>query len=170
MNKPAHLILLRGNSGSGKTTTAKALQKKFGYGAMLISQDVIRREILYVKDGPDTAAASLLQELAAYGKDHCDIVILEGILNSEWYRSLFEHLLEVFGSHISAYYFDLPFEETLIRHQHKPNAQDFGEEDMRRWWNEQDFLDIIPEVCLQKELNLEEIVARIYQDVMENTI
>ena len=167
MSKQAHLIILRGNSGSGKTTTAKALQKKFGYGTMLISQDVIRREVLYVKDGPDTAAASLLQELADYGNAHCDIVILEGILNAEWYHEMFEHLLEVFGSHISAYYFDLPFEETLSRHQHKPNAQDFGEEDMRRWWIEQDFLDIIPEVCLPKELSLEEIVARIYLDVME---
>ena len=33
------LIILRGNSGSGKTTVAKELQKKFGYNTMLISQD-----------------------------------------------------------------------------------------------------------------------------------
>lgn len=37
------LIILRGNSGSGKTTVAKELQKKFGYNTMLISQDEIRR-------------------------------------------------------------------------------------------------------------------------------
>ena len=47
----AKLIILRGNSGSGKTTIAKGLQKKFGHGTMLISQDIVRREMLYVKDG-----------------------------------------------------------------------------------------------------------------------
>ena len=37
------LITLRGNSGSGKTTIARALQEKFGKNTMLLSQDVIRR-------------------------------------------------------------------------------------------------------------------------------
>lgn len=40
------LIILRGNSGSGKTTVAKELQKKFGYNTMLISQDeIFQREL-----------------------------------------------------------------------------------------------------------------------------
>lgn len=44
------LVVLRGNSGSGKTTIAKSLQEKLGARTMLISQDVIRREILKVRD------------------------------------------------------------------------------------------------------------------------
>lgn len=40
------LIILRGNSGSGKTTVAKALQKKLGRNTMLISQDEVRRNML----------------------------------------------------------------------------------------------------------------------------
>ncbi len=35
------LVILRGNSGSGKTTVAKELQKKFDRNTMLISQDVV---------------------------------------------------------------------------------------------------------------------------------
>jgi predicted kinase len=166
MDGEALLIILRGNSGSGKTATRKALQKKFGHGTMLISQDVVRREILYVKDGPDTEAVQLLQELSLYGKNHCDIVILEGILNSQWYRVLFENLHMEFGSRIFAYYFDIPFEETLIRHQQKPNVHEFGEKEMRRWWNEKDFLDIISEKHIHKELSLDEIVDMIYLDVI----
>ena len=50
------LIILRGNSGSGKTTIAKELQKHFGRNTMLISQDVIRRDMLWVKDGESTEA------------------------------------------------------------------------------------------------------------------
>lgn len=170
MDRPAQLILLRGNSGSGKTTTGKALQRKFGHGTMLISQDVVRREMLFVKDGPDTEAGQLLWELAAYGKRHCSVVILEGILRSDWYKGLFENLLKEFGDHIFAYYFDIPFEETLNRHQQKPNAHEFGEKEMRKWWNEKDLLDMIPEVCLPEGLDLNGVVDTIYQDVMNQVM
>lgn len=163
----AKLIILRGNSGSGKTTTGKALQRKFGHGTMLISQDVVRREMLFVKDGPNTQASKLLLELVLYGKSHCNIVILEGILNSKWYKRLFENLQEEFNNQIFAYYFDIPFEETLNRHKQKSNAHEFGEKEMREWWNEKDLLDMIPEVCLHKELSLNEIEDLIYQQVME---
>ncbi|HEX9027135.1 MAG TPA: uridine kinase [Clostridium sp.] len=134
---------------------------------MLISQDVIRREMLFVKDGPNPEASQLLLELALYGKSHCNIVILEGILNSKWYKKLFENLLDEFNNQIFAYYFDIPFEETLNRHQQKSNAHEFGEKELREWWNEKDLLDIIPEVGLHKELNLNEIVDIIYQDVIK---
>ena len=165
MNKDVKLIILRGNSGSGKTTTAKALQKNFGHGTMLISQDVVRREILYEKDGPNPAAGQLLFELALYGGNHCNIIIQEGILNSTWYSELFENLVKEFGDHIFAYYFDIPYEETLSRHQNKPNAHEFGEKEMREWWNEKDLLDIIPEICLHKDLTLNEIVNMVYLDI-----
>ncbi|MCM1992252.1 kinase [Oceanirhabdus seepicola] len=163
----AKLIILRGNSGSGKTTTGKTLQRKFGRGTMLISQDVVRRDMLFVKDGYNTEAIQLLLELALYGKSNCNIVILEGILNSKWYKNLFENLLDEFKDQIFAYYFDIPFEETLNRHQQKPNAHEFGEKEMREWWNEKDLLDIIPEVLLDKELSLNGIVDIIYQDVIK---
>lgn len=165
MDKASKLIILRGNSGSGKTTTGKALQRKLGHGTMLISQDVVRREMLYVKDGPDTEAGELLKELVKYGKNHSKIIILEGILNSQWYSKLFENLYEEFKNRIFAYYFDIPFEETLNRHKEKPNAHDFGEKEMRDWWKEKDLLDIIPEVCIHKELNLNEVVDMIYGEV-----
>ncbi len=34
------LIILRGNSGNGKTTVSKELQKRFGRNTMLISNDL----------------------------------------------------------------------------------------------------------------------------------
>lgn len=127
----SRLIMLRGNSGSGKTTVAKALQEKFGRNTMRISQDVVRREMLKVTDGPDAKALPLLQELLRYGAAHSPVVILEGILNAEWYAPLFQTAKETFGDHIHAYYYDLPFVETLKRHQTKPNRHAFGEAAMR---------------------------------------
>lgn len=169
MNKDIKLVILRGNSGSGKTTTGKALQKRFGHGTMLISQDVVRRQMLFVKDGPDTEAVELLNELVLYGKQHCNIVILEGILSSTWYRKLFENILNEFNNRIFAYYFDIPFEETLNRHKQKSNANEFGEKEMRKWWNEKDLIGNIPEVNIHKELSLDETVEMIYQDVIFST-
>lgn len=137
------LIILRGNSGSGKTTIAKEIQKNFGRNTMLISQDVIRRDMLRVKDGENTEAISLMKELLAYGREHSDIVILEGIMYADWCKPLFELAIQLYDTKVYAYYFDIPFEETLKRHQTKPNCNEFGEEAMRKWWREKDFFRCI---------------------------
>jgi hypothetical protein len=46
---------------------------------------------------------------------------------------------------VFAYYYDIPFEETLRRHETKDKRFEFGEAEMRRWWNEKDYIGIIPE-------------------------
>lgn len=159
------LIILRGNSGSGKTTTAKALQQKLGRNTLVISQDVIRRDMLWVKDGEGTPAISLLVDLIKYGRTHCETVILEGILEAQVYRSLYEVCIQEFGSDIYAYYYDIPFEETLRRHQTKPNMHEFGENEMRRWWNEKDYIGLIEERIISQQMEQEETVEMIYNDI-----
>ncbi len=163
MNK---LIILRGNSGSGKTTVAKALQKRFGFHTMLISHDMIRMQMLNVwgKDGIEKSQP-LMIELVKYGKEHSNVTIVEGVLDSKEYSSLFQVCKTLFADNVYAYYYDLPFEETLRRYDTKPNRMDFGETDMRRWWREKDCLSIIPETILTQEITFEQAVEKIYQDV-----
>lgn len=161
------LVIIRGNSGSGKTTVAKALQQKIGHNVMLISQDVVRRDMLRVKDGADTLALPLMKELLAYGRNHCKVVILEGILHSQWYKPLFELAGEIFGDSIFAYYYDLSFEETMLRHQTKSNKNDFGENEMKKWWNEKDFITIIPEKIIRNNLSAVDTVEMIYKDIIQ---
>lgn len=160
------IIILRGNSGSGKTTVANQLQKKLGRGTLLVSQDVIRREMLWVKDGENTEVVTLLNHLILYGKQHCQYVILEGILYANWYEQLFQNILSEYGENIFAYYYDLSFEETLKRHQTKPNCNDFGENEMRRWWREKDYLKCISEKQITANQSIEEIVKWILEDVL----
>lgn len=160
------LIILRGNSGSGKTTIAKELQNRFGRNTMLISQDVIRRDMLHVKDGENTQALPLMKELLIYGSSHSDVVIIEGIMYADWYRSLFELAIQLYDTEVYAYYFDLPFEETLKRHQTKPNCNEFGEEAMRRWWREKDFSDVLDEISITAEKDIESIVRDICNTVI----
>lgn len=159
------LVIIRGNSGSGKTTAAKALQHKLGCNIMVISQDVVRRDILRVKDGENTKALPLLSELLVYGKNNCETVILEGILYSKWYMPLFELARKIFGNQIWGYYYDLAFEETLIRHNSRSIKNDFGEEEMKKWWHEKDFIEIIPERVISKDMTLENVVEMIINDI-----
>ena len=124
----SRLIILRGNSGSGKTTVARALQQRLGPNTLLISHDMVRMEMLHVR-GEEGVRRSLplMAELLRYGRRNSQYTILEGILPFEPYRELFETALREFGSGIFAYYYDIPFEETLRRHATKPNCGDFGE-------------------------------------------
>lgn len=161
------LIVLRGNSGSGKSTLARRLQHRFGRNTMVIAQDAVRREMLWVKDEPGTAAMPLLMELLRYGHAHSPVTILEGILYADIYQPLFEEAVRLFGrEHIFAYYYDLPFEETLARHQTKPNRADFGAEAMERWWREKDLSPLLAERLLTADLSLDAAEEQIYQAVL----
>lgn len=53
----------------------------------------------------------------------------------------------------------------MRRHGTKPNRNEFGEADMRRWWKEKDYLDNIPQTLLDADVSLADAVERIYRDV-----
>ena len=164
----ASLVLLRGNSGSGKTSLAKLLQERFGPNTMRLSHDMIRMDMLHVR-GREGAEKSLplLFALLEYGRAHCETVVLEGILPTGDYCPLFEAAQRLYGERIFAYYYDLSFEETLRRHATKPNRNDFGESDMRRWWQERDFIGFLPEALFSEEISLEDAAARIVREVTD---
>lgn len=158
------LIIIRGNSGSGKSTLAEALQHRFGRNTMVISQDLIRIQMLWVKDGEGTPALPLMAELLKYGRKNSEVVILEGILDAEVYYDLFETAKTEFGENIFAFYYDLPFEETVNRHQTRAKLHSFGVEDMKRWWNEKDFLKNIHEEIFTQEITLEQAADLVYNN------
>ena len=145
---------------------AKMLQEKFGPNTMLISHDMIRMQILHVWSAEGVRKSlPLMIALLRYGRRNSEITILEGILPYEDYKPLFEAALEEYGENIFSYYYDISFEETLRRHQTKPNRDEFGEADMRRWWREKDFLEVIPQTVLDEDVRLEEAVELIYGQV-----
>ena len=161
------IIMLRGNSASGKTTIARALRKKFGRGTFIITQDTVRREMLWVEDEPNNKAIGLLIDLVAYGSKHCEITILEGILNSYMYDSLFRQINELYADNVYAYYFDLPFDETVRRHKMRKQTEDIGirEAEMKSWWREKDYLNVVCEKMIDTDASEEEIIEMICQDI-----
>ena len=160
------LIILRGNSGCGKTSTARLLQRQLGDGTMLVSQDVVRREILRVKDIESNPAIQLIYDLCMYGNNVGYTVILEGILSNKKYGAMLRRLLDDFQGEKLIYYFDVSFEETVRRHATKPNAHEFGESEMRQWWKDQDVLNVPGEQRIGEQLSQAEIVDLIHCDVL----
>ena len=158
------LIIIRGNSGGGKTTIAKRLQRELGKGTMLVPQDVLRREIVWVQDGADNPSIELIKRTVLYAKEIGYDVILEGILAKKFYRTMIEELIEEFADNVLLYHFDLTFEETLRRHATKPNAHDFGEKEMREWWNDADGLGLANEHVFYVDDSEEAVFAKILRD------
>ena len=168
----SRLIVIRGNSGSGKSIIAKRLQqdlqprfaKDIGHGAMLVSQDVIRRDILRVKDGPNNPSIQLIKDTATYGLSIGFDVIIEGILVRKMYGEMLHDLTSLFDE-AYVYYFDISFEETLRRHQTKPNSHEFGETEMRRWYVANDTLNIPSEKSFTDSQSQDEILRAIMNDL-----
>ncbi|XKE94651.1 kinase [Metaplanococcus flavidus] len=159
------LIILRGNSGSGKTTIAQSLQDHFGDGTLLVSQDVVRRDMLSVRDRKGNLSLELIRQITEYGKGKCEFVILEGILVKERYGEMLLELIRFFDGNADVYYFDLPFEKTVERHHSRPLADAFGEESLRAWWRPKDCLGTAGETMLTEEMTEEGILDLIVSQV-----
>jgi predicted kinase len=159
------LVIIRGNSGSGKSTVAKRLQHEMGYETMLVPQDVVRREMLRVKDKANNPSIQLVYDMAMYGSNIGYDVIVEGIFVNERYGDMLRKLIEDFNGRAYVYYFDVPIEITLERHAFKPNAHEFGEKELRSWWVEKDYLHTLNEKHIPAQMTEDEIVEMFLQDI-----
>jgi adenylylsulfate kinase-like enzyme len=159
------LIVLRGNSGSGKTTVARALQRQRGRDQLaVISQDVVRREVLWVNDRAGNPAIGLIDLMARYALDQGFSVVVEGILHPNRYGDMLRRLVEDHDGRSFAYFWDVPFEETLRRHATKPKAAEFGEAEMRDWWYGAAYVDGLTEATIEVEETLDDTIRRISAD------
>lgn len=157
------IILIRGNSGSGKTSVAKELHELLGEGNLLISQDYVRRSMLSVKDEPMNLAIGLIEVQIEYGIKNCNYTIVEGILSEAKYGDMLRNVIGN-ADFVYAYYYDLSFEETLKRHRTKKGAS-FSEEKMRNWFLEYDVLGIQDEKVIFENVTKKEMVNQILNDL-----
>ena len=159
------LIILRGNSGSGKSSVARELRERMGYGTALIEQDYIRRTLLREKDLPNQPNIRLIDLTVRFSLGEGYDVVLEGILPKKTYGEMLLKLLADYENQSYVYYFDIPFDETLKRHATKPNSNDFGEQEMRKWYLPQDFLGVKNEQTIGVESQFDATVHKIIKDI-----
>lgn len=157
------IIVLRGSSGSGKTTVANKLHNILGEGNLLISQDYVRRTMLQAKDKPNNLAIGLLDSMIKYGIKNCDYTIVEGVLSNNNYGKMLHENLTL-ADNVYAYYYDLSFEETVKRHITKKNV-DFNTEDMLKWFTPKDLLGIKNEKSITKDISEDNLLELILNDL-----
>lgn len=155
------LIVIRGNSGSGKSTIARELQLRHGRGCALVQQDYLRRILLRERDHPGGAAPALIEHTARFALDHGFHVIIEGILYREKYRDMLVGLLNAHRGQSTVFYLDVSLAETLRRHETRLQVTEFTAEDMRGWYNPSDMLGIPGERTLPESTSLEDAIAMI---------
>lgn len=161
----AKLIFLRGNSGSGKSTVAKSLreQSKSGRKIAIVEQDYLRRLVLKEKERDNGDNIGLIRQTVEYALANDYDVILEGILYGPRYGLMIKSLIKKADQHW-LYYFDVSFKETLKRHNTKHNAHEFGEKEMREWYNENDRLGFENEITIPESHNLDDAVKQILSE------
>jgi predicted kinase len=152
------LIILRGNSGSGKSTVARAVRDRYGRGCALVEQDYLRRIVLRERDVDGAIAPALIAQTVRFSLDHGYHVVLEGILGRSRHGAMLTELCRAHRGRSAAFYLDIPWEETLRRHATRPLAGRFGEAEMREWFLPRDLLGLDCERVVGPELSLAETV------------
>ena len=79
----AKLVIIRGNSSSGKSSLAKKLRAHYGRGTLLIAQDTVRRDMLKEKVEPGNLSIDLTESLAHFGYEHDLLVLVEGFYETD---------------------------------------------------------------------------------------
>lgn len=158
------LVLLRGNSASGKSSVAAGIRSRFGRGLALVEQDTLRRVVLRERDRPGAANIGLIDTVARYALDAGYHVIVEGILYADRYGDMLARLCADHRGPTHAYYLDVPFDETLSRHATKPIADEVGETDLRNWYRHRDLLPGGVETVIGADSSLAKTVERIMDD------
>ncbi|MER7178882.1 AAA family ATPase [Streptomyces hyaluromycini] len=134
------LVVLRGNSASGKSSVAAGLCERFGRGLAVVAQDNLRRIVLRERDRPGAANIGLIDLTARYALDAGFHVVVAGILYADHYGDMLTELRADHRGPTHGYYLDVPFGETLTRHAAKPIADDVSETQLRDWYRPRDLL------------------------------
>ncbi len=142
----SHLVIIRGNSASGKSTLALELQRALGRGTANVGQDHLRRVILREHDVPAGDNIDFIAETVRYRVGIGYNVILEGILYSPHYGVMLRQLVEEHPGPSHVFYLDVPLEETLRRHEGR--TMTVTSDKIREWYHRLDLLGIPGEITV----------------------
>ena len=160
-SSPTKLLIIRGNSGSGKSSVAREVRQRYGRGCALIEQDHLRRIVLRELDQPGGIAPDLIEQTARFALNHGYHAIVEGILHTTRNADMLRRLITDHAGTTYAYYLDVSFAETLRRHTQRPQASDFTADQMRGWYSAYDVLGVPGEHVIPQASTFDETVEAI---------
>lgn len=161
------LIVVRGNSASGKSSVAAGLRERFGRNLAIVGQDNLRRDVLREHDRPGAANIGLIGMTARYALDAGFHTVIEGILYADRYGTMLEDLVREHRGVSRCYYLDVPLAETLVRHGTKADAAYLSlvtGDHLRDWYRERDLLAGGLETVVDVSSSLADTVTRIMRE------
>ncbi|MDG4856651.1 AAA family ATPase [Streptomyces sp. T-3] len=167
------LIVLRGNSASGKSSVAAGLREQFGRNLALVGQDNLRRVVLRERDRPGAANIGLIGVTARYALNAGFHTVVEGILYADRYGDMLNTLVRDHRGTTRCYYLDVPLQQTLARHATKADREYLArvtDEHLREWYREQDLLPGGIETVIDAESTLDTTVERIMRETGLNQV
>ncbi|WP_307814007.1 hypothetical protein [Streptomyces sp. N35] len=99
--------------------------------------------------------------------------MVEGIFAADRYGDMLSALIADHLGITRAYYFDIPFEQTVARHHSKPDAQNLAhvtEEHLASWYRPQDLLPGGVETVIGPQSTLVDTVDRIMRETGLDTL
>ena len=157
------LVVIRGNSGSGKTTTGREVRRRYGRGCALIEQDYVRRVMLreHGGDGMGAVAPAFITAMVREALGHGYHVVLEGILHTRQYGRPLRDLIAAHSGAVFAYWMEVSFEETVRRHEGRAEPIPVGAEQMRSWYTPMDLLGVPGERVIDESVGPAAVVELI---------
>jgi predicted kinase len=157
------LVIIRGNSGSGKSSTAREVRRRYGRGCALLEQDYLRRIVLreHGSNSMPTVAPGLITTTARAALEAGYHVVLEGILNTIQYGAPLRELITAHREPSFAFWMDVSFDETVRRHERRPEPIPVTTEDMRAWYAPLDLLGVDGEQVIEESSGFDDTVATI---------
>ncbi|WP_203569065.1 AAA family ATPase [Aestuariimicrobium ganziense] len=155
------LVVLRGNSASGKTTVARLLQAQMPGQLAWVGQDVMRRDVLKIRDRDDNPAIGLIDTVVRHALDQGFHVVLEGILHSRIYQEMLRTLVADHLGLTRCFRYRISFDETVRRHATKPQAAEYGAELMSQWYRPDDPIAGLDEQVFDESVSLHQALEAI---------
>lgn len=161
-DEETRLIVIRGNSGSGKSTIARRLRLQAGRGCALVEQDYLRRILLREKD----TSPGLLRRSSSTTCSSCCGTVTTSSSRASCSPAATARCCAVSSGHTGPahfFYLDVSFAETVRRHATRPQAEEFTAEQMRDWYAELDVLDGVNEAVIAENSSEEATLNLIAQ-------
>ncbi len=163
----AMLVILRGNSGVGKSALATALRR--GEPSMaLVEEQFLQRLLLPNTDaGGGDALVDLIDLTVRFLLDHGRSVVLDGLLRANSFRPTIQGFLLDYRGRVHLYYLDAALDSPLRRGPDQQLHRRSGAELPRQRQVPCDLLAIPDEVLIPEHWTLEATLAGISADLVE---
>ncbi len=155
------LLILRGNSGSGKSTVALELAKHSKHKIAIIDADYYRVHMLFPNGENKDDLGALMRQNVLYCLTHGYTVIWDSIFyaNDRNKAYLGNFLEKLHPQDNFIFDFDVSFEETARRHNLRAKKDIFSAEQMREWYHPIEKLGYEFEYVVPESSTLKQTVA-----------